>query len=244
MRVMTLNVAHGARRPLPPPLLGRERIARNLDAIGASIAAARADVVALQEVDRQCAWSANVDHLEWIAQRSALVFSVHAPHGENRCLGMLHGHALLAHDPLLEVEERRFARRFCHDKGFVAARADTDIGPVDVVSVHLEPFAAAIRRSQIAELVCALRVRRAASGRPLVVMGDMNTGWSGVKALATGLDLEAFEPAGRHPTFPARAPVARLDWILVSRELRIAALATLRERVSDHAGIVADIVSA
>jgi endonuclease/exonuclease/phosphatase family metal-dependent hydrolase len=242
MRAMTLNVAHGARRPVPPSLLGSRAIARNLDAIGASIAAARPDVVALQEVDRECAYAAHVDHLARIASASTLGFAVHAPHGENARMGMLHGHALLARAPLAHVEDRRFARRFCHDKGFVVATIDApDVGAVDVVSVHLEPFAPGVRRAQIDELVLALHARREASERPLVVMGDMNTGRRGVEPLWRGLDLVAFEPTARRPTFPARRPVVRLDWIFVSRDLRIVSLDTLRDRVSDHAPVVAEI---
>ena len=139
LRVMTLNVAHGARRPIPAALLRTRTVARNLDAIADLVRRAGADVVALQEIDRACAFSKNVDHFEWIARGAAMPFHLHAPHGRRDGLGMLHGHALLSQHPLEAAEERRFARRACHDKGFVVATMTSpQLGArsIDVVSVH------------------------------------------------------------------------------------------------------------
>jgi endonuclease/exonuclease/phosphatase family metal-dependent hydrolase len=244
MRVMTLNVAHGARRPVPPTLLGPARIGRYLDAIVGTLLDARPDVVALQEIDRASPYTGGLDHFARIQRGSELDYGVHAPHGEDARLGMRHGHALLARRGLADVEERRFARRFCHDKGWVVATVPApDLGlAVDVASVHLEPFHPRVRRAQVRQLVLALAERRARLGHPLVVMGDMNTGRRGVEALMRGLELTAF--AAGTPTFPSRLPLVRLDWILASRELRIAAQTTLAELVSDHAPVVAEIALA
>jgi endonuclease/exonuclease/phosphatase family metal-dependent hydrolase len=161
---------------------------------------------------------------------------------------MLHGHALLSRYPLEAAEDRRFARRFCHDKGFVAA---TMTAPalrgrlIDVVSVHLEPFAPSVRRSQILELAAALGARRERTRRALVVMGDMNTGFGdatrGVGLLASQLGLRAWRPEDRLPTYSMVAPLVRYDWILASPELSIVAQTTLSDRVSDHAAVVADV---
>lgn len=247
LRLMTLNVAHGARRPVPPALLRRRTLDRNLDAISASILAARADVVALQEVDLACAYSGGIDHFDRIARGTDLGFRLHAAHGERRRFGMRHGHALLSRHPLAGAADLRFERRFCHDKGFVvAATAAPELGgcAIDVVSVHLEPFNPFVRQAQIGELVRALEERRSVYSHPLVVMGDMNAGYgggSGVGLIAGGLGLQAWEPEARHPTFPARRPALRLDWILASPELRIVGLETLPDAVSDHAPVVAEI---
>ena len=248
LRVMTLNVAHGARRPLPAALLRTRTIARNLDAIADLVRRAGADVVALQEIDRACAFSKNVDHFEWIARGAAMPFHLHAPHGRRDGLGMLHGHALLSQHPLEAAEERRFARRACHDKGFVVATMTSpQLGgrSIDVVSVHLEPFFPGVRRSQILELAAALGARRGRTQRPLVVMGDMNTGYGdarhGVGLLATELGLRAWRPEEKLPTYAMSLPLVRFDWILASPELSIVAQTTLPDRVSDHAAVVADV---
>jgi endonuclease/exonuclease/phosphatase family metal-dependent hydrolase len=249
IRVMTLNVAHGSRIPLPAALLRRRTLARNLDAIAELVARVGADVVALQEIDRACPFSKNVDHFDWIARGAKLPFHLHAPHGRREALGMLHGHALLSRHPLDAAEERRFGRRMCHDKGFVAATVTApQLGglAIDVVSVHLEPFVASVRRSQILELAAALGARRErACGRPLIVMGDMNTGYGdasrGVGLLAAELGLHAWRPEERTPTYAMSLPLVRFDWILASPELRIVAQTTLPDRVSDHAAVVADV---
>jgi endonuclease/exonuclease/phosphatase family metal-dependent hydrolase len=249
LRVMTLNVAHGARRPWPAALVRKRTLTRNLNAIAELVRRTKPDVVALQEIDRACAFSKNVDHFAWIAQGAEMPFHLHAPHGRRERFGMLHGHALLARFPLDGAEDRRFARRLCHDKGFVAA---TMTAPslrgraIDVVSVHLEPFAPGVRRSQILELAAALGVRRERSGRPLVVMGDMNTGYGdakrGVGLLATELGLRAWRPEEKLPTYSTSLPLVRFDWVLASPELSIVASTTLADVVSDHSAVTADIV--
>ncbi|MBS2017839.1 MAG: endonuclease/exonuclease/phosphatase family protein [Deltaproteobacteria bacterium] len=247
--MMTLNVAHGSRNPIPSALLRRRTLARNLDAIAALVRRAEADVVALQEIDRASALSKNVDHFTWIAEAAAMPFRVHAPHGERARLGMRHGHALLSRHELYGAEDLRFDRRFCHDKGFVLATLEVpELGgrAIDAVSVHLEPFAPNVRRSQILELGAALRARRERTkGRPLVVMGDMNTGYGddrrGVGLLAKEAGLGAWRPSERMPTYAMSFPLVRFDWILTSPELRIVDQRTLPDRVSDHAAVVADI---
>jgi endonuclease/exonuclease/phosphatase family metal-dependent hydrolase len=252
LRMMTLNVAHGSRNPLPAALLRRRTLARNLDAIAALVRRAEADVVALQEIDRACAFSKNVDHFEWIGDGARMPFQLHAPHGRRERFGMLHGHALLSRHPLGSAEDRRFGRRLCHDKGFVLATITApQLGgrAIDVVSVHLEPFAAGVRRSQILELAAALGARRERTGgRPLVVMGDMNTSYGdatrGVGLLAAEAGLATWRPSERTPTYAMSLPLVRFDWILTSPELRTVSQETLPERVSDHAAVIAEIALA
>jgi endonuclease/exonuclease/phosphatase family metal-dependent hydrolase len=87
---------------------------------------------------------------------------------------------------------------------------------------------------------------RKRSGRPLLVMGDMNTAYQDatrdVGLLAATLGLHAFEPQERRPTYPISLPFVRFDWVLASPELSIVACTTLSEVVSDHAAVVADVV--
>jgi endonuclease/exonuclease/phosphatase family metal-dependent hydrolase len=236
---MTLNVAHAAKKPVPPRLLGPERVGKNLDAITSALLDVRPDVVALQEIDRASPYTGGLDHFARLWRGSELDHAAHAAHGHSVRLGMRHGHALLARAALTDIEDRRFSRLFCHDKGWIVGAVPALGIEIDVASVHLEPFHAPVRRAQIDELVSGLAERRARTLRPLVVMGDMNTGRRGVARLVRGLDLRA-DPAHR-PTFPAGLPLVRLDWILVSRELAIRSERTLSDVVSDHAGVVAEL---
>src|SRR5690606_3489817 len=86
----------------------------------------------------------------------------------------------------------------------------------------------------------AFRVRT----RPLVVLGDFNTDWGGrdgVRHLAEALNLTAFRPRDGARTYPTALPIQRLDWILVSSELRIVRHRTFREAATDHRGVVAEV---
>jgi endonuclease/exonuclease/phosphatase family metal-dependent hydrolase len=119
---------------------------------------------------------------------------------------------------------------------------------VDVVSLHLEPFNPVVRRQQVRQLTDALGERYGDGGkrRPLVVLGDFNCSWSDearqLRPLARELGLRAYQPHRRAPTYPSRRPRRRLDWILVSGDLEFAAYRTLPNPVSDHLGVVADLV--
>jgi len=80
--------------------------------------------------------------------------------------------------------------------------------------------------------------------RPLVVMGDFNADWGGrdgVERVAARLGLKAFQPTHGERTFPSPLPLVRVDWILVSPELRILRHRTFREAATDHLGVVADL---
>ena len=118
---------------------------------------------------------------------------------------------------------------------------------IDVVSLHLEPFNPVIRRQQVRQLTDALGDRtQDGRRRPLVVLGDFNCSWSDearqLRPMARELGLRAYQPHRRAPTYPSRRPWRRLDWILVSGDLEFAAYRTLPNPVSDHLGVVADLV--
>lgn len=93
-----------------------------------------------------------------------------------------------------------------------------------------------VRGAQIDRLIEVLRERR----RPVLIMGDFNMTWKAgndLQRLADTLALESFEPEARLITFPTTG--ARLDWILVPRELAIEEYRVLDDVVSDHRGVVA-----
>ena len=123
-------------------------------------------------------------------------------------------------------------------KGFVVARLDHPRWPdgLDIVSIHLDFARSRVRGAQIDRLIEVLRERR----RPVLIMGDFNMTWKAgndLQRLADTLALESFEPEARLITFPTTG--ARLDWILVPRELAIEEYRVLDDVVSDHRGVVA-----
>jgi len=249
LRVMTLNCAHGARSPVPPIFFGRRTLQRNLDAIGRVVAAERADVVALQEVDRRDFWSSRIDEVSRVAGAAGMGHAAFGAHVDARRLGMHHGTAVLSRARFTPRESVAFRTSVVDDKGWVrvtAAPAQLGGVEVDVVSVHLDPFTPWARRAQIDAMAAALGPGRRA--RPMIVMGDMNAPWGrgrgDVAHLARALGMHAYRPAAKLDTYSAAHPWRRIDWILLSPELAFRSYEVVPARVSDHRGVVADVVLA
>jgi endonuclease/exonuclease/phosphatase family metal-dependent hydrolase len=124
-------------------------------------------------------------------------------------------------------------------KGFVYATARLPDKEITVVSLHLDFLSATARIAQIEELARHLAPRRG----PLVVMGDFNTDWEeggAVRRLAERLNLRAYQPQAEDlASFPLTGK--RLDWILISPELRFVDYRVLPEVVSDHRVVVAEV---
>jgi endonuclease/exonuclease/phosphatase family metal-dependent hydrolase len=167
-------------------------------------------------------------------------------------LGLHHGTAVLSRPTLQGPESTAFHTSPLDDKGWVRVTITPEaLGgrAIDVVSVHLDPFTPWARRKQIAMMARAFERRE----RPLVVMGDMNAAWGkkgdgDTARLARALGLHAWQPeapaGGALGTYPAGRPWRRIDWILLSPELAFASYAAVPARVSDHRGVVADVVLA
>jgi endonuclease/exonuclease/phosphatase family metal-dependent hydrolase len=247
VRLLTLNVAHGRKLATHQALLSPGTVLKNLEEIACLLRESRADVVALQEADGPSAWSGNFDHVEKLKQlceHSACYRGVHNDFNLGRA-ALASGTALISRFPLTSTRSHRFATSWRDTKGFVlatlpvAAWGDAEL---DVVSLHLEPFNPVLRRQQVRQLTDALAPRT----RPLVILGDFNCTWSGstreLRPLVRDLALRAYQPHRRAPTYPSQRPWRRLDWILISPELDFAGYRTLPNPVSDHLGVLADLV--
>ncbi|MCP3136081.1 endonuclease/exonuclease/phosphatase family protein [Pyxidicoccus xibeiensis] len=244
LKVLTFNIAHGAPYLVPMPFLRpRAALRRTLDGIAALLAQEAADVVALQEVDRKCFFSGGVDQVAHIAAAAGYA---HVLHGEHlRVPGLFaQGTALLSRVPLHEPEVVFFQADRAVDKGFVAAAIHWKGHVVDVVSVHLDPFSQPRRLRQVQRLAEALE-RRHRQGRLLVVMGDFNSSEGNpgktVERLCASVRLHLHEPGGGEPTYTTTWPRQRLDWILVSPELRYVRHARVPTVLSDHFPVMAEL---
>ncbi|WP_071905148.1 endonuclease/exonuclease/phosphatase family protein [Cystobacter ferrugineus] len=242
LKVLTLNIAHGVPSlPMPLPfLLPRRWLLEQLERVAGLLARERADVVALQEVDRAGLFSGAVDPLERLATRAGYPHLLHGPH--------LHlpgvcarGTALLSLRPLHEPEWNSFEADRAVDKGYVVAAVEDEGRLLDVVSVHLDSFSERCRQRQVARLLQALERR---PPRPRLVLGDLNSpGDSPAGSLSRLVEALALHAPslGGEPTWPARRPARRLDWILAPGALRFREQRTLAERVSDHLAVTAEL---
>ena len=242
LRVLTLNLAHGRGKAWHQSLVGRESIRENLDAVARLLERESPHVVALQEADGPSFWSGNFDHIAYLAEQGAMVFQARAKNVDG--LGISFGTALLSSAKLENALAVTFEPSLpTFSKGFVLATVAVEDPTgrrreIDVVSVHLDFSRASVRRAQVEELIARISTRN----RPVIVMGDFNSGWSEgspLRELADRLDLRTDSPEAPLVTFPSAG--SRLDWILISKKLRMLRHEVLTDPVSDHRAVLAEV---
>ena len=237
--LITINLAHGRADGMSQLTTGEDRIRSNLDAIAALLAGHAPDLVCLQEADSPSWWSGDFDHVAHVARGAGLPLAVRAGHVDG--FGLRYGTALLSRWPLADARARTFAPSPpTMAKGFTVAAVPWPGRDLvfDLVSVHTDFASGAVRATQVDELVATLRRR----GRPVVIAGDLNSGWGtggATRRLVEALDLQAWMPEAEMVTFPTTG--ARLDWVLVSAPFTLVAVEVLPDPVSDHRALKAVI---
>jgi len=243
LTVMTLNMAHGRGDSFHQLLQMTDTTLGNLDAIAVMLNREQPDVIALQEADGPSFWSGNFNHIAYLAERSPYSWAVNGRQVDGA--GLAYGTALLSSVELQQPQAITFDPSLAMiRKGFVVSTIDWPGKPdvkVDIVSVHLDFSSESTRRQQARELIAMMRDR----GRPMIIMGDLNTDWqhegSTVRLIADELGLEAHSPDLQGlETFPLSGK--RLDWILLSGELEFSSYRVVSDVLSDHRGVVAKVV--
>lgn len=251
LRIATWNIAHGrGLRPIQG-LQTKRSMRAHLRRIAALLAKMNADVVALQEIDRDSSWAGNFDHLAYLREHAGYA---HALHGVTTRRGGLfnlcYGNAFLSRHPLEEGEAVTFGRRTVGEKGFLFAEITVGARRVPLINLHLHYRSRAARMEQIGQVFRYLAQRHNARAPywsvPPVVCGDFNTSGKSSDATAGLLaELEYFGSYGLHPqsgrTFPSPLPTRLLDFVLVPAELRVERCEIVRSWLSDHRPVVADV---
>ncbi|MFO1208381.1 MAG: endonuclease/exonuclease/phosphatase family protein [Amaricoccus sp.] len=165
-----------------------------------------ADVIALQEADKRFGDRAGLLDLPALARDTGLVpvpvSNGHRGHG-------WHGNLVLV---------REGAVRGLHQidlpglepRGALVVDVDLATGPVRVVAAHL----GLLRHSRLLQVEALLKHARDSTGRPVVMMGDLNE-WRRQGRSSLKRFQPVFGPVGRGvPSFPSYFPVLALDRVL------------------------------
>jgi endonuclease/exonuclease/phosphatase family metal-dependent hydrolase len=213
--------------------------ALELDPIARALAAWRPDVVLLQEVDRGRVWSDRVDMPAALADRLHMTWTF----GVNvrRSATNEYGTAILSRYPILRAHNVRLPRPpGTQQRGLLHATIDAHGILVSVYGTHLENGSPEARLQQIRTIAPIL----AADPRPEFLGGDLNTGpTSPVASMARSVLTDTWQAVGvgQGDTVPARAPDARIDYLLYRGgsgvDIRPLRAQVLPRVVSDHRAV-------
>jgi endonuclease/exonuclease/phosphatase family metal-dependent hydrolase len=196
-----------------------------------------ADVIALQEADRRFGSRASaipVGQLEAHSDYKAVELDIRAG-----SIGW-HGNALLVRKAIEVLEHHLFDLPSLEPRGAVLADVRIEGTLLRCVGMHLD-LSGLWRRRQARAILDHINERE---GEPSVVlMGDLNEWSSRGGCLREFAADHEFAPCGR--SFHARRPIASLDRIMVSRDLKVVDSGAHRtpcsRRASDHLPIWADL---
>jgi endonuclease/exonuclease/phosphatase family metal-dependent hydrolase len=237
LRIMTYNI-HGC-----VGIDGKLRPQR----IAKVISASKADIVCLQEVDRNRPRSNRADQAAMIAEQLGFhheFCSIVENDGE-------YGLAILSRFPLTTYRTDNFEQRpqdFKREpRGAMWAKIDSPAGMINVINTHLG-LRRGERSRQVAQLLGDTWMGNVPAEEPLLICGDLNSGSKAdvVQQLRVSLGSSTNDKRERLASFPSFMPVRCLDHILANEKLirlrEVGRIKTPAAMVaSDHLPVVADI---
>lgn len=215
----------------------------NLEQVATLVRSTGADVVLLQEVDRGTKRSGGVDQLQVLMDATG--------HGGvfGRTLdydGGLYGIASLAEGgfrvsqtyPLAVTPAQQRSGGSYEPRGALMSVASTRLGRFWTFNTHLDASGDdRYRRQEVTQLVGLLRGRLTPTTH-VAAGGDLNSepGTPVVQALLDAGLRDAWAECGQGDgfTYPAAAPVKRIDYLFISASLRCTDAQVIDTRISDH----------
>jgi endonuclease/exonuclease/phosphatase family metal-dependent hydrolase len=203
------------------------------------------DVALLQEVDEGAKRSRRDCQVDLLADAIELPHRAYQRNVRLRRAGH-YGNAVLSRFPLLEPEDLDLTIRFKKRRCALLCRFRIEAGghtrSVAVANVHLG-LAGFERQIQLRRLLECHRLRHLHDQTPLIIGGDFNDVWD-------NLGKRVMHPAGFHlgsgrvRTFPAAAPLRRLDRVFYRGPVHavgaFAGHTGLARQASDHLPLIVD----
>jgi endonuclease/exonuclease/phosphatase family metal-dependent hydrolase len=225
VRVVSFNIHHGTvgrRGPVDPEQLGE--VCRSFEA----------DVIALQEVDRDTYRTGRADLAAVAAGACGMA---HVFGGSRWYPGGRYGNALLVRGTITAATVTKLpkvpAQRFWREqRTALEASVTVDGRTLWVVGTHLS-----VPRDQNAVQLAWLLDHLRGRPQPQVVLGDLNRPRELVEPEAAAAGLRA---AAHGPTFPVTKPRRTIDHVLASPGLELVRTEVRATSMSDHAALVVD----
>lgn len=260
LRIAAYNIAHGRGSGDDNWKGGTadERAAR-LRRIAAFLADADLDLVVLNEVDFDAAWSGGVDQAEAIARAARFPYRVEQRNIDFAIpfFSLRFGNAVLSRFPITEARTIDFPGHAAWEtllagkkRGLACTVRIDDARELRLIAVHLDD------RSEIVRLAAAkmIAAEKHGAAAPMIVAGDFNSAPPGFPlaqpdaegrtAMSYLLSKTGFETLPKEPpnaaglTFPSTAPDRVLDWVLVSPPVRIVSREVYPLTESDHRPVI------
>lgn len=215
LTVLTFNI-HGGRTPHGV----------DLAAFVKEIRAAHADVVLLQEVDKDLWRTGFRDEPEILARGLGMHVYYHS---------RVRSNAILSRFPVTSWRSTRLPLRpGREERRLVEATIVVDGQRVHVFTTHLDQSVSSLRLAQIRTVK---RLMRSGSAGPAILGGDLNAHPGGpVYRTVRSYLRDSWTEVGRGPglTVPARHPRGRIDYLFHNSWLTPRAAQVLPSRASDH----------
>jgi endonuclease/exonuclease/phosphatase family metal-dependent hydrolase len=223
----------------------------NLSRVAALVLETKADIALLQEVDRRTRRSALNDQPAALQRATRL----HVAFGKTLDYdGGDYGIAILSRWPIsaetlihLPVDPpQQRAGGSMEPRGVLRAVLAAPFGSISVFNTHLDPSGDDHWRRQEADSLLRLVLREATAGTSFVLAGgDFNsTPESAVQgALREGGLLDAWPTCGRGPglSYPAEAPVKRIDYLFLTDGIHCTSADVLSTPASDHRPLIVEV---
>jgi endonuclease/exonuclease/phosphatase family metal-dependent hydrolase len=200
------------------------------------------DIALLQEVQRRGQASQAHD----LARHLGLDFAYFASAG--RTLTWREGLGIISRWPAIHVAWEKFPQRRSNVLDRIAPRAvlrvvlDTPLGRLEVYAMHLSLSKDARTRAGKAVAAFARQQRALLPATFAVFGGDFNARSDEPCVQDIKRECGLIDVAdGGDPTFPAMLPLLRLDYLLVSPNLRVTRVERRWTAGSDHRGLLANI---